>query len=98
MVIDDLKDSSSYKLFRILNILESTHGITIDFDTIESIDELSNVYEACKAERNRMIAESAFNSDITSSEYTRVTLIQEAVRIFLREIAPKRIKRNKTSS
>jgi transcription elongation factor GreA-like protein len=98
MVIDDLKTSSSYRLSRILNVLESTHGVTIDFSAFESLAELQSLHEAYGQQRSKIISESAFNSYNENPQYNEAVLIQEALGIFLSEVAPKRIKRNKTSA
>jgi hypothetical protein len=98
MVIDDLNTSSSYRLSRILNILESTHGVTIDFEAANSLAELQSVYEAYGQKRSSIISESAFNSYNDNPHYSEAVLIQGAISIFLSEVAPKRIKRTKTSA
>jgi hypothetical protein len=98
MVIEDLNTSASYRLTRVLNLLESLFGVTIDFQSARSTAELKSLYEACGLERSRIIAESSYNSYSQDPAYTKAILIQEAIQIFLSEVAPKRIKRTKTSS
>jgi len=98
MVIDELNTSSNYRLTRILNLLESLFGLTIDFDAAKSLAELRSLYEAYGLERSRIVKESSFNSCNTDPQYTKAVLIQEAIHIFLSEVAPKRIKRTKKTS
>lgn len=98
MVVDDLNTSPSYRLSRILGVLESLHNITIDFDSAKNTAELKSVYEAYGLERSRIIRESSFNSYYSNPNYTKAVLIQEAIHIFLSEVAPKRIKKNKKKS
>lgn len=98
MVIDELNTSPSFRLSRVLSLLESLYGLTIDFEAANSTAELQSVYEAYGLERSRIIKESAYNSYSTDPNYTKAVLIQEAISIFLSEVAPKRIKRSKKTS
>lgn len=92
MVIDELNTSPSFRLTKILDLLESLYGLTIDFEAASSTAELQSIYETYGLERSRIIKEESFNSYNTNSEYTKAVLIQEAIHIFLSEVAPKRIK------
>jgi hypothetical protein len=98
MVIDELNTSASYRLSKVLNVLESLYGLTIDFDAAQSLAQLQSIYEMYGLERSRIIKESAFNSYNNDPSYTKAVLIQEAIGIFLSEVAPKRIKRSKKTS
>lgn len=98
MVIDELNTSASYRLSRILNLLESLCGVTINFDAVENLAQLQSIYEMYGLERSRIIKESAFNTYNDDPSYTKAVLIQEAIGIFLSEVAPKRIKRRKKNS
>ena len=98
MVVDDLHMSPSYRLTRTLSLLESLYVVTIDFDAASNLSELQEVYEAYDQVRTGIIKESAFNSYDNDPRYSEAVLIQEAISIFLSEVAPKRIKRTKTSS
>lgn len=97
MGIDELNTSPNYRLSKILGLLESLFGLTIDFDAANSNAELQSIYEAYGLERSRIIKESTFNSYNNDPSYTKAVLIQEAIHIFLSEVAPKRI-RKKTSA
>lgn len=98
MVIEELNTSASYRLSQVLRLLESRYGLTIDFDAAESIAQLHSIYEMYGMERSKIIKESVHNSYNSNPEYTKATLIQEAIHIFLSEVAPKRIKRTKKTS
>jgi hypothetical protein len=98
MVIDELNTSSNYRLSRLLGLLESLYGLTIDFDAAVSTAELKSVAESYGEVRSQIIRESAFNSYSQNPEYIKAVLIQEAIQIFLSEVAPKRIKRRKNPS
>ena len=98
MVIDELNTSASYRLSRVLNVLESLYGVTINFEGAESLAQLQSIYEVYGLERSRIIKESTYNSYNNDPTYTKAVLIQEAIHIFLSEVAPKRIKRSKKTS
>ncbi len=92
MVIDKLNTSGKYRLSRVLSILESLYSLTIDFDAATTA-ELVSIAESCQYTRNKIIEESTFNSYHQNPEYVKAFLINEAIQIFLSEVAPKRIKR-----
>jgi hypothetical protein len=94
MNVDDLAISPNYQLRKILNLLENLYGLTIDFSAAKSKAELESIYEAYGLERLNIIQEAHHNSYNQNPEYTKACLIQEAIRIFLSEVAPKR--RNNT--
>jgi hypothetical protein len=98
MVISELNTSASYRLSKVLNLLESLYGLTIDFDAAESLAQLQSIYEMYGLERSKIIKESSHNSYNNDPAYTKAVLIQEAIHIFLSEVAPKRIKRTKKTS
>lgn len=93
MVVDDLNTSASYRLSRLLTILESKFGVTIDFAAAESAAELQAVFEAYGEVRETVIRESAYNSYNSNPEYVKASLIRDAISIFLGEVAPKHISR-----
>lgn len=95
MVVDDLNTSASYRLSRLLAILESKFGVTIDFAAAESSAELQAVYEAYGEVKEQIIRESAFNSYNSNAEYVKASLIRDAISLFLSEVAPKRIHRSR---
>ena len=84
------------RLQQIQNTLKKLHNLEIDFANSSDRD-LQEAYEAAVAEKDRIISESQFNNYHRSAEYTQNILIMEAIRIYLREIAPKRIRRRKVA-
>ena len=93
MVVDDLNTSASYRLSRLLAILESKFGVTIDFAAAETAAELQAVHEAYGEVREQIIRESAYNSYNANPEYVKASLIRDAISIFLGEVAPKQTNR-----
>lgn len=98
MVIDDLHTSSEFRLNRIIGVLESLHGVTINFDAAESRAELKSIYEEYGIIRSNIMETAAYNSYFQDADYTKACLIQEAIAIFLSEVAPKRLNRRAKKS
>jgi hypothetical protein len=98
MVIGDLETSSDYRLSRLIRVLESVYGLTIDFEAASSRAELKSIYEEYGHVKTKIISESAFNSYYQDIEYTKACIIQEAIIIFLSEVAPKRRPRRAKNS
>ena len=90
MIVDDLGNSTPYQLSRVLSVLESLYGVTIDFDAADDAGQLEQVYESYGALRKQIISEAHYNSYHANPDYAKACLIQEAIRIFLSEVAPKR--------
>lgn len=88
MDVTDLEIGPATKIARLLKILESTYGVTVDFSA--PIGDLIAVHDECKDYTTRMFENSNIGTD---PEYNKAFLIQESIRMFLREIAPKRINR-----
>lgn len=98
MVIDDLNTSSEFRLKRIIQVLESLHGVTIDFDAVSSRAELKSIYDEYGMIRSRIVETASYNSYFQDADYTKACLIQEAIAIFLSEVAPKRRPRRTKNS
>lgn len=94
MVIDEL-DSPNYRLSRIVRVLESLYALTIDFGAATSRAELQSIYEEYGLVRSQIVREAHFNSYNQNPDYAKACLIQEAIHIFLSEVAPKRMNRRK---
>lgn len=90
MVIDELDTGADYRLARIMRVLESQFSISLDFNAVKSRAELLSIYQECGAIRSKIIRESQFNSYNQDAEYTKACLIQEAIQLFLSEVAPQR--------
>jgi hypothetical protein len=92
MNVNDLGSSTPVKLVRVLNALVEHHGIRLDF-TKSNFDQLMETYDACAAVKFRIVESAAHNSYHTNDKYREAALIQEAIHIFLSEVAPKRLNR-----
>jgi hypothetical protein len=98
MIINELDLSAEYRLSRILALLESLYNITLDFSTARTRADLVSVFEKYENVRNRIIREAQHNTYNQDPEYAKACLIQEAVFIFLSEIAPKRLNHRQARS
>lgn len=98
MVIDDLNTSSEFRLQRIIRVLETLHGVTIDFSAAKSRAELKSIYEEYGVVRSQIMESSEYNTTFQNADYTKACLIQEAIAIFLSEVAPKRRNRRTKNS
>jgi hypothetical protein len=98
MVIDELDVSAEYRLSRMVNLLERLYDITLDFATVNSQVDLTTVYEKYDAVRKKIMRESHYNTYNLNPDYNMACLIQEAICLFLSEIAPKRHNRRQDRS
>lgn len=99
MQVHNFESSSKARLNQILHTLQHVHGIQINFNlkdpkASQSLLEVQKTYEVL---RDKLIKESAFNSYLQNSEYTKSILILEAVKLMLTEIAPKRRRKTKVA-
>jgi hypothetical protein len=92
MFIEDLEHTAAYKLFKILESLETSHRVRLNFHKA-NFDQLMSVYEAYSAKRQKIVETSTHSSFTENKEYSEAKLIQEAIYIFLSEVAPKRLNR-----
>lgn len=94
MVVNEFENSKQYRLQQIMHTLESVHGVRLDFDS-QSYEDIKTLGESCEIVKNSIVKESAFNTAMQNPEYTKNMLIIEAVRIYLSEVAPKRMSKKK---
>lgn len=92
MFVNDLETSAPYKLAKVLGSLKENHCIQLDFSAV-NFDELMSIYEACGSQKLQIVESTAHNTYHTNTTYLEATLIQEAIHIFLSEVAPKRLNR-----
>lgn len=92
MVVNEFESSNEYRLQQIMHTLENVHGVKLDFES-NSVDEIRALGESSEIVKNSIVKESAFNTAMQNPEYTKNMLILEAVRLYLAEIAPKRMKK-----
>lgn len=88
------EDTGNHRLTRLLDALNSLCGVTINF-TDNDDETLKSVMEEFISVKQQIVRESQFNNYHVDPEYTKACLIAEAIRIYLREIAPKRIRRRR---
>jgi hypothetical protein len=94
MIVNEFENSKEYRLQQIIHTLESIHGVKLDLDS-QSVDELRTLGESCEIIKNSIVHESAFNTAMQNPEYTKNMLMMEAIKIYLAEIAPKRMSKKK---
>ncbi len=80
----------SHKLQKLNEALTSQFGIELDFNS--SIEHLVGVMSLYDDKKRGLMMEG---KDVTDPDYAKAVLIAEAVRIYLKEIAPKRNKRSR---
>lgn len=75
-------------------MMESRFGLQIDFEN----SSLAHLGEVCRLydERRAMMLDRLGESHaLASPDYAKAVLVSEAIRMFLREIAPRRLKKNR---
>ena len=92
MIVNELEHSASYKLVKVLKSLSESYGVHLDF-TKTNFDQLISVYEDCERKRSRIVESTSHNTYHSNAAYLESGLIQEAITIFLSEVAPKRLNR-----
>ena len=92
MYLNQFESTSQVRLQQILATLNDVHGVTINIDLDSPTAEfaIKECQSAWELTRNRIIAESSFNSYQLNPGYTKAMLILEAMKIMLTEIGPKR--------
>lgn len=73
-------------------LLESRFGVRVEMSTFEHLVDIRNLYET---KRKVFLATMGEAEAMKSPNYAKAVLISEAVRILIREIAPKRLKKRK---
>lgn len=82
---------SNKKLIKLRDTLQKEFGVDLDIYFGLSESELSQFIKDLENRKKEIIFESDFNSYYQNPEYTRTSLLLEALRVILREIAPKRL-------
>ena len=93
MDVTDLEIGPAIKIAILLKILESAYGLTVDLSA--PIPELISIHDKCKDYTTKVFEDSNIGTD---PEYGKALLIQESIRMFLSEIAPKRINRKNSET
>lgn len=92
MFINNFQSSNGYRLHQVLHTLKSVHDTDLVLESMTDAD-IEFVKDNSEYTKNDIVNESQFNSYHTNPEYTKHTLILEAVRLYLTEIAPKRMRK-----
>lgn len=92
MIVNDLEHSAHFRLAKVLSTLQESYGIHLDF-TKADFEQLIGVYEECQSTRSRIVESASHNTYHNNATYMESGLIQEAIHIFLSEVAPKRLNR-----
>lgn len=87
----DFNTPAETKLKKIGDLLEQMFGLRIDWDTPTS--ELQTVLDHYIERREHALSENMVIN--TNHDYAKSVLITEAIRIYLREIAPAREKKKR---
>ena len=90
MFVNEFESSNSYRLQQIISTLKNVHGVNLDLDS-QSDSQVKSLGESCEIVKNSIVKESAFNTWMQNPEYTKNMLILEAIKIYLAEVAPKRM-------
>lgn len=88
MIINQLTSTGSSRLNQIMHTLKHVHHFELSAHEHKNLSETHAHYEGVK---KKIVENSAFNSYHTNPEYTKASLIAEAVKL-LKEIAPHRQK------
>lgn len=97
MLVDEVSTLPNYRLNKLLHTLNAVYGVKIDFDGNDDAT-LQQVMESYGEKKSAILRECGFNSYNGNEEYTKATLIMEAIKIYLVEIAPKRIRRKNAAA
>ena len=94
MFLQDLYDSKIDEKYKKL-AAKLFKEYAVDVSIYESFGkaELTLFLEELEAKKNTIILESGYGDHVSNPEYAKTVLLSEAIRMFLREIAPKRLKR-----
>ena len=97
MYLNQFDKSEIARLDQILHTLNAVHGIklSVDLSSPTVAKDLIEIKQSYEQLRSKIIQESSFNSYQQNPEYSKSILILEAVKIILKEIAPKRRRHKK---
>lgn len=91
MKVSDFKFPADHKLAKLDALLNQLYGLQIDWNSpVAYLESVLANYE----DRKALVLSEGFSS-LSSPEYGKAVLITEAIRTYLREIAPARRKKNR---
>jgi hypothetical protein len=88
----EISQQALKKIEPINTLLESRFGIRVDAGTFEHLIDVREHYDA---KRRRFVETMGEAAALATPEYAKCVLITEAVRLLLKEIAPKRARKKK---
>jgi hypothetical protein len=88
----DKTEDALRKIDPINRLLESRFGLRVDGGSVEHLLDVLHLYDG---KRDVLIKTLGEAQAIKTSEYAKAVLISEAVRMMIREIAPKRLQKRK---
>lgn len=91
MNVNDFLNSPADRFKMLNNMLAEMYGLQIDWNSGD--DHLQAVMEHYWEKRSALTEQYYAGSSQDGSEYSKNVLIVEAIRIYLKEIAPRRIKK-----
>lgn len=94
MIVNEFENTKEYRLKQIVSTLKNIHSYELDLGS-KSDEQIQSLHETCEIVKNSIVKESRFNTWMQNPEYTKNMLIMEAIRIYLTEIAPKRMNRSR---
>lgn len=93
MTIREDREHAQRKVAPLNERLSHQYGINIDFASDDQ--HLRQVFTHYHAKRDFILSEHGESFAMNDPDYAKAVLISEAVRLFLREIAPKRTRKKK---
>lgn len=91
MNVSDFKSPADHRLEKLEALLNQLYGLQIDWNSpVAYLESVLSNYE----ERKALVLSEGVVA-MTSPEYGKAVLIAEAIRTYLREIAPARRKKNR---
>jgi hypothetical protein len=93
MKIREDRDLAIRKLTPLNERLARQYGVSLDLAT--DVDHLRYILEHYTAKREVILAQKGETAGMQDPDYAKAVLISETVRLFLREIAPKRSRKKK---
>ena len=91
MNVSDFKTQAGSRLSKLESLLNQLYGIQLDWDS--PVEHLESVLEHYEERKAAVLHEGI--AVMAHPEYTKSMLIAEAIRIYLREIAPARKRKSR---
>lgn len=93
MIDQNLHNRAMRKVATLNESLSARHGVEIDFNS--GVDHLVSVLKHYSKKREHLLVHLGEGAALKHPDYTKAVLISESVRMYLREVAPKRVRKKK---